>query len=397
MRHQIRPIVALNVAEAVHRNLSSGLAIAIGVAAPSAFGISAVADITGAILVEYVQEADDFGDTSVAVNVQDLYLVSDDPADVLLSIWSFEISDPGRVSYFQSFTSSSWLAGNMGGPFDTPALRLADSFVTIGGFEQGVARPQQLPGSGARTGTYCFASSDAYPGWKAGWYNGSPPSHNGQVGVIPDVGGGLDGLGVLVGRFAFGTDCVFDLTGSAFNITWNQGVGTAGQQMQVCLCGSDGGCSIFDLDRNFMIDGGDLGLWLSAQAGTCAVINGDFNGDGELSGADLGLLLNAWGSCERPRQANPKTSPFSTSVVLDDGDVVEARITRFPVATTETFPTVMFAADLDGDGCVGESDLALWRRLQEDRDMTRADLDGDGEVTGGDLGVLLSAWGQCQP
>lgn len=48
-----------------------------------------------------------------------------------------------------------------------------------------------------------------------------------------------------------------------------------------------------DLDGNAVVDGADLGLLLAAWGAP----DGDLNGDGNTNGADLGVLLAAWGSC----------------------------------------------------------------------------------------------------
>lgn len=48
-----------------------------------------------------------------------------------------------------------------------------------------------------------------------------------------------------------------------------------------------------DLDGNGSVDGADLGLLLGAWGGS----GGDLNGDGTTDGADLGELLAAWGAC----------------------------------------------------------------------------------------------------
>ena len=198
--------------------IGTGLAMVVAAAAS--------ADITGAYVVSYSVTAADFGGAEVTVNVQDLYMSSDDGADVMLNVFNMSMAATGEVDYFQSFTSTGWLAQNAGGPFDAPALRLADSFVTIGGFAQDTLLPEQAPGAGAGTGLDPnFGGNDAaYPGDLAGWYNGSPPSLNGQVGMLP----GTIGMGVLIGRFAFDGD--FDLSGSELFVTWNQGLGTPGNQ-----------------------------------------------------------------------------------------------------------------------------------------------------------------------
>ena len=186
----------------------------------------AAADITGAITVDYSVSVEDFGGAAVNVNVSDLYLLSDDGADVALNVYNLMLADTAQVNYFQSITGTGWTPTNLGGIFDTPALRLADSFVTIGGFAQDTLLPEQAPGAGAGTGLdpNFGGNSAAFPGDLAGWYNGSPPSLNGQVGMLP----GTIGMGVLIGRFAFDGD--FDLSGSELFVTWNQGLGTPGNQ-----------------------------------------------------------------------------------------------------------------------------------------------------------------------
>jgi hypothetical protein len=67
-----------------------------------------------------------------------------------------------------------------------------------------------------------FDEDAPYPGPLAGWYNGSPPSLNGQVGMLPL------GLGVLIGRFAYDGD--FYLQGTTLEVTWNEGLGTPSAQ-----------------------------------------------------------------------------------------------------------------------------------------------------------------------
>lgn len=50
-------------------------------------------------------------------------------------------------------------------------------------------------------------------------------------------------------------------------------------------------------------------------------------------------------------------------------------------------------ADLDGDGCVGASDLGVLLANWGTSTPTVGDLDGDGRVGASDLGVLLVDWG----
>ncbi len=51
------------------------------------------------------------------------------------------------------------------------------------------------------------------------------------------------------------------------------------------------------------------------------------------------------------------------------------------------------SADLDGDGSVGGSDLAIMLSAWGSCGGCPADLDGDGSVGGGDLAILLASWG----
>ena len=192
-----------------------------GIAA-AAIAATASADITGAVVNNYIVTAEDFGGTMVTVNVSDLYLTSNDAADTALNVYNLTMAAAGQVTYFQSVTGTGWAPSNLGSIFDTDALRRADSFVTIGGFS--FMDPEQAPGAGSGTGLdpNFGGNNAAYPGALAGWYNGNPPSLNGQVGET------VVGLGVLVGRFSYAGD--FDLMGSTFEVTWNQGLGTPGQQ-----------------------------------------------------------------------------------------------------------------------------------------------------------------------
>ena len=190
---------------------------------------AASADMTGAYVVSYSVTAEDFGGTSVSMNVQDLYMSSDDAADTLLNVFNMNLASTAEVDYFQSATGTGWLPSNLGGIFDNPAIRFADSFVTIGGFAQDTLLPEQAPGAGAGTGLDPnFGGNSALrPGTDAGWFNSSPPNLNGQVGQVAAAGGGL-GLGVLIGRFAYDGDA--DMSFSTLEVTWNQGLGTGGVQ-----------------------------------------------------------------------------------------------------------------------------------------------------------------------
>ena len=203
---------------------------AIGASAILTLAAAANAEITFAYTYNYTVTAADFDGSDVTVNVQDLYLRSNDAADTVLNVFNVNLVEAAQVPYFQSFTGTGWQPTNLGGPFDTPALRLADSFVTVGGFAQDTIAPEQAPGAGSGTGLDPnFGGNGAsFPGEDAGWYNGSPPSLNGPVGSVPEPDGNLIGLGVLIGRFASIGES--DLSFSTLEVTWNQGLGTPGEQ-----------------------------------------------------------------------------------------------------------------------------------------------------------------------
>ena len=213
---------------------------ALGLGLASIVAATASADITGAYVVGYSVTAADFDGSDVTVNVQDLYLSSDNASDVALNVFNYNASSTAASSYFQSFTGTGWTPTNLGGPFDTAALRSADSFVTIGGFAAG-GQAEQAPGAGAGTGLdpNFGGNGAAAPGLDAGWYNGSPPSLNGQV---------LDNdgtLGVLIGRFSTIGDS--DLVGGTLEVTWNQGLGTPGEQAAFTITPAPGALALLGL------------------------------------------------------------------------------------------------------------------------------------------------------
>ncbi len=209
------------------------------------FGLAAIvagtasADYTSAVQVGYEVTAADFGGASVSVYVVDVYMESNDSADTLLNIYNWNTVG-GAASYFQSFTGTGWMPTNLGGPFDTAALQQADSFVTIGGFGAGAL---QTPGAGAGTGLdpNFGGNSAAGPGADAGWYNGSPPSLN---GAVMSYSNGM--TGTFIGRFAsLGGE--FSLEGTVFEATWNQGLGTPGNQAAFTVVPAPGAFALLGL------------------------------------------------------------------------------------------------------------------------------------------------------
>jgi MYXO-CTERM domain-containing protein len=215
-------------------------------AATSMIATAASADYTGAREFGSWVSAADFGGATVNIYVVDVYMLSNDlwegtsgSGDTLLNVYNWNTVG-GAASYFQSFTGTGWLPTNLSGPFDTEALQCADSFVTIGGFP---ADAKQIPGAGAGTGLdpNFGSNTSPLPGANAGWYNGNPPSLNGAV-MIYDNGV----QGTLIGRFS-SLDGEFSLVGTGFEATWNQGLGTPGQQAAFTVTPAPGAMALLGL------------------------------------------------------------------------------------------------------------------------------------------------------
>lgn len=126
----------------ISQTRTTPIAVCIGLA--GVISASAQADFISAAVNTYDVDVLDYNGTSHSLRVQDLYLLSNDAADVALNVYNMAVAESGRVDYFQSFAGTGWLPSNLGGPFDTDAVRRGDSFVTIGGVEQGVDRPGQF-------------------------------------------------------------------------------------------------------------------------------------------------------------------------------------------------------------------------------------------------------------
>jgi hypothetical protein len=80
--------------------------------------------------------------------------------------------------------------------------------------------------------------------------------------------------------------------GAGLIMAWS-GPGTTTSAIPGSALTRGGGFVPGDVDGNGVVDGGDLGILLSAW-GACGVCGADLNGDGVVDGADLGLMLTAW-------------------------------------------------------------------------------------------------------
>lgn len=112
--------------------------------------------------------------------------------------------------------------------------------------------------------------------------SGCPSSGDGPVVCGDDVGCGDD---VLVTTLA--------LEGTQYLIRIGSPDGTTGSGDLLIACEPFEEPCPEDLNGDGEVNGADLGLLLGAWGNA----NGDLNGDGVTNGADLGLMLGAWGGC----------------------------------------------------------------------------------------------------
>ena len=71
----------------------------------------------------------------------------------------------------------------------------------------------------------------------------------------------------------------------------------AGSGETVAIAGEPPPACPADLNRDGTVTGADLGILLGAWGTDGGSTGADLNGDGNVSGADLGILLGAWGPC----------------------------------------------------------------------------------------------------
>ncbi|MDG2029518.1 MAG: dockerin type I domain-containing protein [Phycisphaerales bacterium] len=275
---------------------------------------TASADITGVYTTRYTDISEDRGQALQTTTVIDLYVSSDDDADTVLGIFDFSLTPEAQVIYFQSAsepafpTNTWWLPKNLGGFFDIESVRRSDSFVTIGGVEQNVLRPEQSPGVGAGQSldedfAAPFDLFFAYPQPNSGgWWNSTPETLAGQVGPValagPDGEPSGFGRGVFVGRFSYYGD--FSIEGTTLTVAWNQGPGTPQQEADFTIppVVADPTECPGDITEDGVVDGADVAILLAVWGTDGDGIPGtDINGDGTVDGTDLAFLLAAWDVC----------------------------------------------------------------------------------------------------
>ena len=200
--------------------------------------------------IGYAWSGKDFGGTAVSGYVVDLYLEFYGPSDILLNIYNFnDINQGNNPTYFQGLTAAGWAPNEQGSIFTTEVSQMFDSFIAIGGVtSEGIdGNPYQMAGNGVAVdpnfGQSAPGAGDggnnnaAGPGYDAGWFNGNP---NNPIGTAT---GGL----VFIGRFSIAGSDGFSLEGSSGWATYNEGLGTPGQQDTFTVVPTPGALALLGL------------------------------------------------------------------------------------------------------------------------------------------------------
>ena len=273
---------------------------------------SASADVTGVYTTRYTDTSADQGQSVQTTTVIDVYVSSDDDADTVLGVFNFSLAPDAQVTYFQSAseaafpTNTWWLPKNSGGIFDLESVRRSDSFVTIGGVQQNVLRPEQAPGVGAGQRldddfANPFDAFFVYPQPNSGgWWNNTPETLAGKVGPValagPDGQPSGFGRGVFVGRFSYYGD--FSIEGTTLEVAWNQGPGTEQQQAAFTIPPVVSVSCPADISGDGVVDAVDLSRILAAWNSDGSSEPGtDLDEDGIVGPLDLAVVLAGWGLC----------------------------------------------------------------------------------------------------
>ena len=278
------------------------------------------ADITGYVVPatgHYVEVVDGFG----APRLQRLPSSTsgwkvDDATDTVLNNFNVNMFNSlGDVTYYQSFTGATWLPNNQGPPFETEALRHADSFVSMGGRTADLTpsygcnnRIVQMNNNGTGLDPNFGGNNADRPGADAAWYNSNPENY---------IGSPVDGV-VFIGRFAMNGVQDFGLSGT-LGVTWNNGIGTEGRQehFPIGLWGAcDSGEGVFDCNENGIPDSCDIDQGTSEDADGDGVPdecqdcndNGIYDGNDIANGTSADCNLN-----QVPDECELPTSVFTAS------------------------------------------------------------------------------------
>ncbi len=209
--------------------------------------------------------------------VIDLFAAFEESSVQLVNVYDSEISN-SLASHFSQFDygGGTWIPS-----LCDPTTVAVDSFVTIGG-EPG-------PAAGNTTSLDpAFGDGTAQtPPAGAGWYNSNP----GNLQGLTDSGGTT-----WLGRFVkVATLAPETLTVTAWVTFASHPDGVVQQEVDTLEIEYPLRPCPGDLDGDGEVDGADLGIML-LHWGTSDQVS-DLNGDGTVTGADIGVLLLHWGLC----------------------------------------------------------------------------------------------------
>jgi hypothetical protein len=187
-----------------------------------------------------------------------------------------------------------------------------DAFVAVADVPPGGMRGAWWAKAGQAAQWRAFVADENDNGW-SGWFDASgnvTTSHGARTATGAN-GGVLEGTIDLASLFGTVPDRVA-LAAVAYGNA-NGGPLRSAQQVpasanadgnldaaeyavvDLCAIGA-AGCCAGDLTGDGQVSGADLGLLLAGWGGSDAAL--DLNGDGTVNGADLGSLLSAWGPCD---------------------------------------------------------------------------------------------------
>lgn len=357
----VDPIVTreFSKGETMHRSIARAAAAAVTAASiASLFTLpgSSHADFVG---LQIVDKTEELGADPTTHFVVELYAVFNEASDKLLAVDNAEIFATAPFVHHASDRAGSALPLSKQA-YDASGSKL-DTFVTVGFQFTGPTGNPDGPDAGTAGDlnptqvdpAFCMKpfltdgtidNCDGLPdGDGAGWFIFSGPN------VIAGVAGTYNDLKVLLGRFVveLNDQCVFIVVEN-IRITFQspqtmQSVVTSliADACPVLLpdCDNDGISDVFeiaddpslDCNRNIMLDVCDVGSGQSEDANDnvipdeceqSPVITGDLDGDGDVDGADLGLLLGTWGpAAPPPGGAQGGFADFDESGEVDGADL----------------------------------------------------------------------------
>ena len=291
----------------------------------------------GQNLIRYEVFANFNGATDTVLNVFNLALVSTSDPDPYGNFWHKDISDyNGGVLSQQQGTWAPQLVGS------ATANRPFDSFLLIGGNPTGANASNADPswtsgGSGSHAGnSSSWQRPDLVNNHTLGWFNSSPPSQQGRVGVAPNTATQVK-LGQFVLSQGHGTRTYSLTTG------WNNGAGSG-------VGFGPGTFTLCSITAYRDLDGDGFGSEVSGTALGCPTV-------------PAGYVLNNTDCNDADAAINPNTV-WSRDV---DGDGFGAAASGTLTQCAQPSGYVLNNLDCD-EGNAAINPNTIWSR----------DLDGDG-------------------